>query len=209
MIQRYPDQIGSGPLGGLDSGSLASVRWDDISGQLLSARLNSPSGRVVTDYFNSAVNFKNNAVYPDDFAVFSIQMHHRCLIGAGAVLRPHFHWYQTQNDYPNMILGYKFINWGAATSIETDWSGYTLLIPDSDGYIYPGSGTFGQITRFPEVDSSSLTISATVNFVLFRDNANDSGLFSGSDPISGDALISYNDSHIKNDSAGSRQEVIK
>ena len=45
--------------------------------------------------------------------------------------------------------------------------------------------------------------------VLFRDTGNSSTLFSGSDPVSGDVTIKYNDSHAQFDDYGSRQEIVK
>ena len=182
--------------------------WDDLSNAIIAARLDTSSGRLDYDYFNGGVNFNSNARYPDEPVVIPIQFPHKQLYGTGAVLRPHFHWLQQQSARPNMLLGYKKTNYGSTTTFETDFTNYTLLAPDSDVFTYTG-GTLAQITRFPEIDVSDVTISGSVDFALFRDSANASGLFAGSDPVASDVTIKYNDSHAKFDMLGSREEFTK
>jgi len=198
--------IGNAP--GADSGSLSAVRWDDLSASLIASRLDTASGRLDYDFFNGGVSFQANARYPEEPVVIPIQAWHRMLIGEGAVCRPHFHWLQQQAEVPNMLLGYKLTNYGESTDFETDWSNYTFLPVNGSVFTYT-SGTLAQITRFDEIDISSLTISGSIDFVLFRDSANVSGLFSGADPVASNITIKYNDSHVKIDSDGSRQEIVK
>lgn len=183
--------------------------WDDLSGALAGARLDTASGRLDIDWFNGGVNFNSNARYPEEPVIIPVQAKHAMLIGAGAVFRPHFHWLQNQAARPNMLLGVKLTSYGAPTTFETDWSNYAFSIPTHDAFVYPGSGTFAQISVFPEIDISSLTISGSIDIVLFRDTANASGLFPGVDPIAGDVTIKYNDGHVKFNTDGSRQEFVK
>ena len=185
--------------------TIQDTDWDDISGSLLAARLDTTSGRLDFDYFNAGINFNSNARYPEEPVVIAIQAKHAMLRGAGAVLKPHFHWLQEQAARPNMLLGIKTTNYGAATTKEVDWSNYTFVIPTGDVFTYT-TGTLGQITTFPEVDISSLTISASIDVVLFRDTTNVSGLFAGADPVAGDVIIKYNDSHVKFNKFGSSNE---
>lgn len=182
--------------------------WDDISGALIAARLDTSSGRLDYDYFNAGVNFNSNARYPNEPVVLPIQAKHAMIIGEGAVARPHFHWIQEQAAIPNMLLGYKLTNYGEATVKEIDWSNYTFNIWSEHVFTYT-SGVFAQITKFPEIDISSLTISGSIDFVLFRDTNNASGLFAGADPVATNVTIKYNDSHVKFDANGSLAEFRK
>ena len=182
--------------------------WDDLSGALAGARLDTASGRLDIDWFNGGVNFNSNARYPEEPVIIPIQAKHSMVIGTGAVFRPHFHWLELQAAIPNMLLGYKLTNYGSLTTFETDWSNYTFSIPSSNVWTW-ASGCLAQITRFPEVDISSLTISGSIDVVLFRDSANVSGLFAGVDPVAADVTIKYNDGHVKHDMIGSRGEILK
>jgi len=194
----------------LDNEPSEIIGWDDISNAIIAARLDTSTGRLDYDYFNAGVNFNSNARYPDEPVVIPIQLWHRLKYGSGAVLRPHFHWLQEQSAVPNFILAYKKTSYGTATVKETDFTNYTLMKWDSNVFTYPGSGVFAQITKFPEIDISDMTISGSVDIVLFRDSADASGLFGASDPVGTDVTVKYNDSHAQlNQERGSRQEYIK
>lgn len=182
--------------------------WEDISAALIASRLDTASGRLAYDYYNGGVKFKANARYPDEPVVIPIQCRHSMLVGDGAVFRPHFHWLQEQTATPNMLLGYKLTNYGVATVFETDWSNYTFLVPSENVWVY-ASGVLAQITRFAEINISSLTLSASIDLVLFRDTANASGLFAGADPVDSDVTIKYSDGHVIEDMLGSSDEIIK
>jgi len=182
--------------------------WDDLSGALAGARLDRASGRLDIDWFNGGVNFNANARYPEEPVIIPVQAKHSMIIGSGAVARFHFHWLQKQAAIPNMLLGVKLTNYGFPTTFETDWSNYDFYIPSTNIYNYV-SGCLAQITRFPEIDISNLTLSGSIDIVIFRDTTNVSGLFAGSDPIAGDVTIKYNDAHVKFDMIGSRGEIVK
>ena len=188
---------------------LKPSQWDDLSGSLFAARLDTVSGRLIYNVFNAGVEFGATARYPDEPVVIPIQARHAQEYGAGAVARPHFHWIQEQAAIPNFLFAYKLTNYGTAITKETDFSNYTLAKWSVHAFTYPGSGAFAQLTTFPEVDLSSMTLSASLDIVLFRDSANTSGLFAGVDPVAAGVIVKYNDSHVKFNSAGSRQEYIK
>lgn len=183
-------------------------QWDDISASLIASRLDTVSGRLEYDFFNSGVSFKSTARYPDEPVVISLQMFHAMKTGAGAVLRPHIHWLQQQADIPNFMIGVKLINWGETTTFETDFSNYTLHTPTGNAFTYT-AGVLAQITMFPEIDISSLGLSGTVNIALFRDSANTSTLFAGVDPVATDVTVVYTDAHTQFNSLGSREEYVK
>ena len=198
----------SGP-GAPDSGSLARPRWDDLSSPIVAgARLDTSSGRLDYDFFNGAVNFNSNARYPEEPVVIPLQLPHSALLGSGAVLRPHIHWYQEQSSVPNFLLAYKIIPLGSAVTKETDYSGHTFLTIDNHLYNYT-SGILYQLSEFPEIDISSVGISTSIDIVLFRDSANASGEFAGADPVVTDVLVKWQDQHVQFDGQGSRQEFVK
>jgi hypothetical protein len=134
--------------------------WDDLSAAIIAARLDTASGRLQYDYFNGGVTFNSNARYPEEPVVIPVQFKHHQAYGTGAVLRPHFHWYQQQTAIPNFLLLYKKVNWGETTTLETDFSNYTALTPSVNAFEYD-SGTLGQITGFPEIDASDVVLSGT------------------------------------------------
>lgn len=197
-----------GGVGTPGNGSFYRPRWEDISNPIIAARLDSASGRLDFDYFNGGVNFNDNARYPEEPVVIPIQAWHKMLYGTDAVLRPHIHWLQEQAAVPNMLLGYKTTVYGDTTTFETDWTNYTFSIFSGHVYTYD-SGVLAQMSIFPEIDISGVTVSGTIDFVLFRDTGNVSTLFTGGDPVSADVTIKYFDCHVQIDSAGSRQEYIK
>jgi len=200
--------IGHGPKEGLSIGRFGDTRWDDLAGSLIAARLDIASGRLHYDYFNGGVIMDSNARYPDKPIVMALQFKHAMRYGAGAVLRPHLHWLQQQSAMPNFLIGYKKVAQGAATTFEVDFSNFTLLHIPTNVFTYT-SGTLVQITKFAEIDASDLNLSSQVTFVLFRDTANVSGLFSGVDPVAADVTVLYQDQHVLLDSTGSSQEYAK
>lgn len=194
---------------GLDNQPQETSGWDDLSNAIIAARLDVASGRLDYDYFNGGVNFNSNARYPEEPVVIPIQAKHAMLYGVSSVFRPHIHWMQEQAAIPNFLLGYKISNYGTTTTKEVDWSNYTFSILSSHAFTYT-SGTLLQISSFPEIDTSGLTISGSIDFVLFRDTTNISTLFTGADPVLADVTVKYQDSHVKfNQARGSRQEFIK
>lgn len=188
---------------------LKPAQWDDLTGSLFAARLDTASGRLDYDPFNAAVKIQSNARYPEEPMVIPQQARHAMVYGPDAVARPHFHWLQEQSAIPNFLLAWKLTNYNTVVTKETDFSNHIFSIWNSNAFTYPGSGVFAQITKFPEIDLSSMTLSASIDFVLFRDSANTSGLFADIDPVAADVLVKYNDPHVMFDSSGSRQEFVK
>ena len=190
----------------------AATAWEDLSGALLAARLDTASGRLHYDYFNAGVKVDANARYPEEPMVIAMQARHEMQYSSVEVpvviAKPHFHWLQQQAAIPNILLGYKITNYGSLTTFETDWSNYTFSIPSAHIWTY-SAGCLAQISRFPDIDLSAMTLSSSIDVVLFRDSANVSGLFAGADPVAAAVTIKYNDSHVKNDMIGSREEITK
>lgn len=195
--------------GAPDSGSLAAPRWDDLSSPIVaSARLDTSSGRLDYNFFNGAVNFNSDARYPNEPVLIPLQVPHSAKYGAGAVLRPHIHWYQSQVAIPNFLIAYKIIEIGSQVTVETDYSNHTFLTIDNHRITYV-SGTLYQLSEFPEIDISSVGLSTSIDVVLFRDSNNTSGEFAGVDPVASDVLVKWQDQHVQKDGEGSRQEFVK
>ena len=180
-----------------------SLGWDDEKFPLTAARLDISRGYIDQDYFNGGVKFQTGARYPNDPASMVGQMPHSWL--QGSEIRPHIHWFQNQNARPNWLLAIKIKNNGTEDIDETNYSNYTFRTFTEDVYTYT-SGGLRQITTAPSIDMTGIHISAPIHVVLFRDNTNASGLFAGSDPYSGKALLYQFDFHYQKDSFGSWEE---
>lgn len=183
-------------------------QWDDLSAPALGLPGNSTSGRLANNFYNAGMQFNSNARYPEEPIVISIQLFHALMFGTGAVFRPHIHWYQSQAAVPNFLMLYKKIRKGTLTTVETDYSNYTFLTPVTNVWTWT-SGTLYQLTTFGEIDTSEMELSDTFDIIFFRDSANASGLFAGSDPVATNVIVKYIDCHVQFNSLGSRQEFVK
>jgi len=181
--------------------------WDDLSGPLFGARLDTSSGRLDYDPYNGGVNFNANARYPNEPVVIPIQLKHALKYGTGAVLRPHFHWLQQQSAIPNFMIAWKKTNYGDVTTFETDFTNYSIAKYTTNAFTYT-SGTLAQITKFPEIDISDMEISSSIDIVIFRDSADTSLLFGASDPVGSGVVVKYNDSHAQFNKPGSKEEFV-
>lgn len=183
----------------------ASTLWDEIASPAIGRNIDTSTGRIDFNYDELTVDFASNARYPDEPIANIIQSLHSRVEGSD--IRPHIHWMQNQSAQPNILVEYRFINNGES---PTAW---TPLVLDSGKniYVYPGSGTILQITEFnlPPGHGSTLGLSGTFEYRMFRDTSNASGLFSGSDTYSGDWSVKYLDTHLEIDQDGSREEFTK
>ena len=188
--------------------SADDLGWVDLLGPFIATNIDRTNGRIDFNYFNAAVGFQNNARYPEEPAVIKHQVNHNLFYGTGAVARPHIHWIQQSASQPNWLFGWKKIQKGVATTIDTDFSNYTFDTIQSDVFTYT-SGNLPQISQFTEIDISDLGLSDFLITVLFRDTTNVSGLFAGADPSAVTELVSDMDCHVMVDSLGSRAEYTK
>lgn len=182
--------------------------WDDVSANLATTRVSLTTGRLEYDLFNGGLTFATNARYPEEPVSVPVQMKHAFRYGAGTYWHPHLHWLQASAQMPQFLLGYKITNFGMPSVIETDWSNYTFMIPDHNVFTY-SSGVLAQMTGFPRIDLSSARLSASIDFVLFRDTAGASSFYAGADPYLDDVTVKYFDSHVQSDQLGSREEYEK
>lgn len=193
-------------IGGLSSapgGNIVSpAQWDDLRFSLFGERLESPASRIQYNFAELTVDFGTGAVYPDDLVGLSGQMPHRWKLES--TVGPHLHWYQTQAAVPNWLLAYRFYKNGSI--VPAVWS---LLAATAPVFSW-SSGVLTQISAFPSIDMTGIdTVSAILDFKLYRDRTNVSGLFSGADTYAGDAMAKEFDMHFQIDAAGSREEYTK
>lgn len=178
--------------------------WDDLRFPLSGQRLDISAGRVDYNYDDCTVDFQDNALYPDDVICFVAQMSHSKKLGDGIEL--HLHWLQNQNQIPNWLIAYRWIN----TSEGFPVVGNEILIPWSSNIVTYAAGNISQLTEFGSITKPvEDTLSSALAIRLFRDTNNDSNEFSGADLYSGDAQALEFDIHYIKDGFGSNQEYVK
>lgn len=184
----------------------ADTYYDDMLGPLVAAKMDISSGRIDYNYFNGAVAFQANARYPEEPAGIRMQIPHKWK--PGTYTHPHIHWKQQSATKPNWLFAYKISENGEADIIETDYSNYTLDTIRNDVFTY-SSGVLNQISEFDSIDMTGVGISDVFHVILFRDNDNTSGLFSGASPS---IIVEYAtdlDLHIEINEPGSANEYSK
>jgi len=182
--------------------------FDDLRFPLGAKNIDSNSTRYAQDLFNGGITVNANARFPNEPILCANQIPHSWKIGS--IFYPHFHWIQRAIDasIPNWMLAYKIQNNGEAEVVESNYNNHTQVAWESNVFPYV-SGDLAQITRFPAIDMSAYGLSSKLNFVMFRDVGNTSGLFAGGDPSVIIERIQEFDIHIEKDSWGSSQEYIK
>lgn len=139
-----------------------------------------------------------------DYLYVNVQMNHdRKLTSA---IYPHIHYFTASANVPNFLLEYRWqINGGRKA---TSW---TRLKCNTKAFTYV-SGTINQIAVSAAIAAPSGddvdNISDIVQFRIYRDNANTSGLFTGSDAADSVVSVISFDIHIEIDSMGSREEYV-
>lgn len=183
----------------------AGIEWDDMKAVATADGIDSSGGRIDFDYLNTAVVFEANARYPEEPFVGSNQLPHGW--SEGSYVFPHIHWLQDQDATPNWLLAYRIYS-NRSTLPDT----FTLAAPLSNAFDFsldsPGT-YFMQITSFPLIDMTGIRISGWLDWRIYRDSANTSGLFSGADAYSGQARLREYDTHIQLDAHGSNMEFHK
>ena len=185
----------------IDDLGIDQPRWEDLRFPATAFRLDSASSRYSYDYTNCGINFHDNARYTGEPLCCVVQLPHSKKLGTQ--LRPHIHWEQNQDADPNWLLEWRWVNNGELRGT------YQTAVASYNAYPYV-SGNLQQITVFPEIPPILREgTSSILDVRLFRDTANSSGLFSGADAYTGNALLKEFDIHYKVDSFGSQREFIK
>jgi len=151
--------------------------WDDLRFPLTGARLDITAGRLDYDFFNGGVGFAANARFPEEPVSMLAQMPHEWLVGDE--IKVHHHWPQEAAGGNWLLAWKKYIN-GETCNVDTDFTTTHTLAAGTELFTYT-SGTMYQITDFGGIDMSDMGPSDCLHLVLFRDSANTSTLFSGTD----------------------------
>lgn len=181
-----------------------ATQWDDLRFPLVGQRLDVAAGRIDYNYDDCTVDFQDNALYAGDPVCFIAQMSHSKELGSAIEL--HLHWFQNQNQTPNWLLAYRWVNMGESAIAV----GSEILLKWTSNAITYTSGTISQLTEFGNITKPTTdTISSILQIRLFRDSNNASTLFAGADPYTGDAQAIEFDIHYIKDGFGSNQEYVK
>ena len=194
---------------GVDSGLGGGYNtvWDDVTTSLIGKRLYSTSGKVDYAYSEASVKFQQGGDLSNasNYIIMTVQYPHKAVIGEGAVITPHIHFTQPDDEKHVFELAYRIQNNGEAK--VTSWTTLTANTDDDCVYTYPGSGDFNNILKFGTdvgagitgIDASTLTISSTLQFKLTRtDSVGASNIY-----------VQFFDYHAKFDTMGSYGEYIK
>lgn len=156
---------------------------------------------ITADDTESAYDFLTSANL-SDYLWTNVQLNHD--MKAGANIKPHIHFFQTNNAAPNFLIQYRWQkNGGAKTTSWTNYKCNTLV------YTYT-SGTLNQIAYGAAITPPvGYNLSDILQVRVLRDNANTSTVFAGADPYTGSASVTSVDVHIEIDMLGSRSEYAK
>lgn len=168
---------------------------------LIGSKLESPSSHITQNTAEGSMTFDDTSTL-SDYLVMVPQLNHDRLIGSD--INIHIHWWQTSSNVPNWLVQYRWQQNGEAK--VTSWTSVAYI---SNAFTYV-SGTLNQISTFgtqsPGVDDG---ISSILQLRLLRDTNNDSGLFAGTDPLTGDVDAVSFDVHIECDMGGSHEWYVK
>lgn len=152
-----------------------------------------------------AVEFTTGANL-NDFLLTDVQRNHDAK--TDAVIYPHIHcWLDQTTTIPNILIRYRWQETGGLK--VTTWTDYIL------DTIIVGEPAAGETRNALISNTTGITppsgsgVSPIIQFKLFRDNANNSGAFAGSDGFSGVFSITAFDVHVEEDSMGSGTEYVK
>lgn len=180
---------------------LSDTSWDDLRFPASADRLDVAATRYSYDYDELGISIEANARHPEEVIGNIVQMPHAWK--EGSAVYPHIHWKQSQSAVPNWLIEYRAYNNGEAIPVS-----FIRAIAESPVFSYT-SGDILQISSFPTIDMTGLSISSFVDIKIYRDTANTSGLFAGADPVASAVLLKEIDVHFEIDSLGSDLEFTK
>lgn len=180
-----------------------ATTWRDELGPLLASRIESPASDIVQNLAEGSITFEDSARYPTDYVVYNVQVNHDWFVQSNVEF--HIHLWQANAERPNFLIGYR---WQVNGQLKT--AGWTNVPLTTSIFTYT-AGTLNQILD----GASSITPPATaqlsdvVQFRLYRDYTNVSGLFSGAETTGLDVDVMSADMHRRSDTMGSREEYAK
>ena len=171
--------------------------WNDITGDLISKRLTSTSGKLDYNYDENTISMQRNGdpSNPADVLMVNIQIPHDAK--PDTLVKLHMHWWQESTLSLTMLVKYRIQNNGNEKS--STWNEVTVNFGDGTGDVFPyTSGTLNQITELVTVHTTGCNISDTIQFQLCRTDSSNITI-----------ETTYIDAHYEVDMLGSHTEFIK
>lgn len=174
--------------------------WKDELGDAISIQ---QTGTGVTRNTDQVYVTFTTTANLSDYLYTNIQLNHDR--DPSVKIEPHIHWEQTLNSFPNFLLRYRWQVNGSAT--VSAWTSVPCVVPISS---YPG-GRFHQIadTQSGLTIPTGTNLSDIIQFKIFRDTGNASGVFSAADAYTATVGVLAFDCHMSINSLGSAAEYIK
>ena len=180
-----------------------ATSWRDMVGDLFGKKLASLSGKVDYDWLNNNIIFQSGGSITNssDRVGSNIQINHEFKVGPAITFKPHIHWFQEVTDgvaNTPFVLTMRWRLQNNGLEKNTDWTVVTLTAGTSnDIFTFTGTGTFNQLSRFPDMDVSC-NVSDTIQYQVAR-----------TDTEGGDMNVYFMDLHGMVDSFGSDEEIAK
>lgn len=180
--------------------------FDDVVQSVSATNLYGTPGKADYDFTNlwAVLEESGSLSTAGDCIFVNYQIPHAAI--ADGIFRLHMHWSQSSNTVRTISGKYRIQNNGAGGttawqtfSATTAYGGSGGNIFDTTDWNYGTGGNFNQITRLVDIPLTGLGVSAIIQVVVARTDAN-----AGSDLF----LLSM-DGHIEKDATGSRQEYEK
>jgi hypothetical protein len=180
--------------------------WDDIVQSVSATNLYGTPGKADYDFDNLWVVLEESGALatPGDCLFINYQISHAAK--PDSTFRLHMHWAQSSDTVRTITGKYRVQDNGAGTT--TAWTSFTATteygetggnVFDTSEWDYDTDGNFNQITRLVDIPLTGLGVSAIIQVVFTRTDAN----------ATSDVYIYSVDGHIEKDDDGSRQEYIK
>jgi hypothetical protein len=190
--------------GGIANTLLGELQWEDHRFPASNPELDTATSRLQVSHAELGTIYPTNSRYIDVDALGIIdQTSHAAAIGTSQV--PHLHWMQYFDVTPHFVLQYR-IYWKG--EVPPAWTAVKWDV-SVNGYVNGAQ----RVTTFPALDFSAYTsplkVSILIDYKIFRDVANVSGLFSGADTYPAEVLVKEFDVHYQINSLGSISEISK
>ena len=163
---------------------------DDMIQPLMGKKLDTSAGKLDYDWQQKAIKVADSTSISNDTHKihYSFQIPHKAVLDAFAHF--HVHWIQSSSDVPNLWMRYRFWkNGGEAGS----WTEQAL---DLQAKTYSSGTIINVAYNFDVIPFVNIGPSDFLDIEITRDINNDSGLFAGTDPVTGDVSIKGSDPHI-------------
>lgn len=176
-----------------------ATTFEDLQGSVLN--LQRQGTGVSLNATENSVDFTTSANL-NDYIYDNFQVPHAWSVGSDLMI--HCHWWQAEGNLPNFLVRYRWQVQGEAKT--TTWTDIPFTV---SAFTY-SSGTLNQISYGAVIPAPvGAGLSDVLDIRFFRDTANTSGEFTGTDPYSATVALKFLDIHVERDTMGSRTEYTK